>query len=435
MSKLMQYQVRLKIYGICLIALLTLLSAPAFAQLAKITQINITNAPALTRFSFDITGGPFRYQWKFSSQTNQLNLNFENTSLATALPKTGLSATPVQNYQLKTAIPLQLTFQLKRAVTVKVYAQPIADDKNKTRLILELKAKGSETNAKSPTKPLPPSIKTTAKVVVTSAKPPSPPQPLMPVAPVENRVEPKVKLTDKTSARPIMVVIDPGHGGKDSGAVGPNNVREKDVVLAISKLLQKTFKQQAGFDAELTRYRDIFIPLRQRLAIARKCKADIFIAIHADAAYRNQEAVGASVFALSERGATSEGARWLAQNENESELIHGVIVDKDQLLRSVLLDLSQTHTIAVSLEMGQSILAKLSVFSKLHYRRVEQAAFVVLKSPDIPSLLVETGYISNPIQEKNLQDPKYQQQIANAIVQGVIAYFIQHPPGNRLITS
>jgi N-acetylmuramoyl-L-alanine amidase len=234
--------------------------------------------------------------------------------------------------------------------------------------------------------------------------------------------------TDKKFDHPIMVVIDPGHGGKDPGAIGPGKTREKDVVLAISKLLQQTFKQQPGFNAQLTRYRDVFIPLRQRLAIARRAKADIFIAVHADATYQNQNAVGASVFALSERGATSEGARWLAQKENESELVNGVIVDKDHLLRSVLLDLSQTHTIAVSLEIGKSILNKLSIITKLHYPQVEQAAFVVLKSPDIPSLLIETGYLSNPIQEKKLNDRMYQQQLANAIVQGVVDYFVQHPP-------
>lgn len=226
--------------------------------------------------------------------------------------------------------------------------------------------------------------------------------------------------------QPIMVVIDPGHGGKDTGAIGPDNIREKDVVLAISKSLQQSINKHPGFRAQLTRNRDIYVPLRKRLAIARHCKANIFIAIHADAVYQHQNVVGASVFALSEKGATSEIARWLARKENTSELISGLLLSKDQLLRSVLLDLSQTHTIAASLAMGREILTKLSSLTPLHDKRVEQAAFVVLKSPDIPSLLIETGYISNPTQEKKLKNPAYQQQLANTIAQGIVSYFEQH---------
>jgi len=445
---------RLKIYLFGLIVIAAFFCQPGWAEtkptLAKISHITLTKLAGVTRFAFEITGGTFRYQWKSFPDTQQLQLSINNTILATALPKSGLASTPVKDYQAKPAVgksPLQLQFQLKEAVNIKVYTLP-ASDGHETRLVVDLKplttmASVSVTQAKSPQTPPKISQKAsqktphsapavaakaaTKKLAVIAPEPVAATQEPLPEEQVNNK--PKKTWAGKASNRPIMVVIDPGHGGKDSGAVGPGNTREKDVVLAISKLLQKTFKQQAGFDAELTRDRDIFIPLRQRLYIARRCKADIFVAIHADAAYQNQSAVGASVFALSERGATSEGARWLAQKENESELIHGVIVDKDQVLRSVLLDLSLTHTIAVSLEMGQSILGKLSAFTKLHYARVEQAAFVVLKSPDIPSLLVETGYISNPTQEVKLNDPAYQQQLANAIAQGVMAYFIQHPPG------
>ncbi len=249
-------------------------------------------------------------------------------------------------------------------------------------------------------------------------------------SPVEKSSQAKRKQAKAKPAvmRSLVVVIDPGHGGKDPGATGVAGNKEKNVVLAISKILSRELVRQSGARVFLTRSRDEFIPLRQRLAIARRYKADLFIAVHADAAFQNTTANGASVFALSERGATSEMARWLAEKENQSELVDGVFVNKDQMLRSVLLDLSQTHTIRVSLEMGQNILNQLSTMTDLHYTQVEQAAFVVLKSPDIPSLLVETGYLSNPQQEKQLVNPAYQQKLAAAIAKGVKAYFERHPP-------
>jgi len=231
-----------------------------------------------------------------------------------------------------------------------------------------------------------------------------------------------------TQKREIIVVIDPGHGGKDPGAAGVHGAREKTVVLQIAKRLQQLINKEPGFKAILTRQGDYYIGLRRRLALAHKYKADMFVAIHADA-YRFHLAHGASVFALSERGATSEAARWLAQRENESEFVGGLdLADKDHLLRSVLIDLSQTHTISVSLQMGTEILRQLSTFAHLHHDGVEQAAFVVLKSPDIPSLLVETGFLSNPKEEKNLTNPQYQQHIATSIMKGIKGYFIAHPP-------
>lgn len=222
----------------------------------------------------------------------------------------------------------------------------------------------------------------------------------------------------KKKAHPILVVIDPGHGGKDPGAIGVKGHQEKTVVLAIAKELKRQINQMPGYRAVLTRNSDRFIPLRQRLYLARHYKANLFIAIHADA-YKNDEVSGASVFALSYRGATSETARWLAEKENQSEVVEGVFANKDKMLRSVLLDLSQTHTIQVSLKIGEAILQQLSQVSSLHWQRVEQAGFVVLKSPDIPSLLIETGYLSNPQQEQKLLNPTYQRKIAWAITQGI----------------
>ena len=199
-------------------------------------------------------------------------------------------------------------------------------------------------------------------------------------------------------------------------------------MLAISKRVAKLINAQPGFKALLTRSTDRYIPLRQRLLIARKYKADMFVAIHADA-WKNDSARGVSVYALSRRGATSEAARWLAARENKSELMGGVeLHDKSHLLKSVLISLSQSATIRASLKIGDNLIESVKPFAKLHHDKVEQAAFVVLKSPDIPSLLVETGFLSNPYEARRLRTVWYQKKIALAIMRGVRQYYVTHPP-------
>ncbi len=235
--------------------------------------------------------------------------------------------------------------------------------------------------------------------------------------------------------RDVVVVIDPGHGGKDPGAIGAKKSMEKKVVLAIAKRLKQYIDKQPGMRAVLTRTGDYYVGLRERLEIARKQDADIFVSIHADA-FIHARSKGASVFALSQRGATSEAARWLAEKENYSEL-GGVnlseLDDQNDLIRTVLIDLSQTATTTASLQMGSQVLKRLGHVTSLHAKGVEQARFVVLKSPDIPSILVEMGFISNPQEEKNLNDASYQQRAAQAIFEGLKAYFWNHPPhGTRL---
>ncbi len=238
--------------------------------------------------------------------------------------------------------------------------------------------------------------------------------------------KPVVTLPRHQKLRNIMIVIDPGHGGKDPGATGKRGTHEKTVVLAISKDLQQMLKSQPGFTADLTRNGDYFVPLRQRLSIARKDHGDMFVAVHADA-YKNRESHGASVYALSLRGATSEAARWLAQKENESEL-GNVLADKNQSLKSVLINLAQNASISTSLKIGKVIISQLNRIGTLHHKFVEQAAFVVLKEPDIPSLLVETGFISNAAEEQRLRNPTYQKKMARAVMLGIVAYYKQHPP-------
>jgi len=223
---------------------------------------------------------------------------------------------------------------------------------------------------------------------------------------------------------PVVIVIDPGHGGHDPGAMGSHGVKEKNVTLAISRRLVYLINQQSGMRAVLTRNGDYYIGLRGRLALARKANADLFIALHADS-YFNHRASGASVYALSEHGATSEAARWLARRDNYSEL-GGVdlseLSDQSYLLRSVLIDLAQTATITDSLHLGNIMLSNLQGVTRLHYSRVEQAPFMVLKSPDIPSILVEMGFISNASEEYRLDDENYQNKIALALFNSICTY-------------
>jgi len=231
--------------------------------------------------------------------------------------------------------------------------------------------------------------------------------------------------------RPIVVVVDPGHGGEDPGAVGPRGTYEKNVTLAIAKRLVGMLNAQPDMRAMLTRDDDYFVPLNVRVQKARRVQADLFISIHADA-FTTPTARGSSVFALSEHGATSAAARWLAQRENNADLIGGVNLDnKDRFLARTLLDLSQTAQINDSLRVGRSVLDGIGAVNSLHKGSVEQAGFAVLKAPDIPSILVETAFISNPDEELKLKSDRYQQKFAESIFNGVKRYFAQNPPLSR----
>ncbi|KWU48467.1 N-acetylmuramoyl-L-alanine amidase [Pseudomonas palleroniana] len=233
--------------------------------------------------------------------------------------------------------------------------------------------------------------------------------------------------------RDIIVVVDPGHGGKDPGAVGSKGQREKDVVLSIAQLLAKRLKREKGFAVKLVRNDDFFVPLRKRVDIARQHKADMFISVHADAAPR-LTASGASVYALSEGGATSATARFMAQRENGADLLGATTLlnlkDKDPMLAGVILDMSMNATIASSLQLGSSVLGSLQNITTLHQKRVEQAGFAVLKSPDVPSILVETGFISNTQDAQRLVTARHQQAVADGLFEGLKKYFQKNPPMN-----
>ena len=228
--------------------------------------------------------------------------------------------------------------------------------------------------------------------------------------------------------RMVTITLDPGHGGEDPGAVGRGGTYEKTITLAVSRRLKAKLDAEPNMRAVLTRDTDYFVPLQTRVQKARRIQSDLFISIHADA-FTRPDANGSSVFALSESGASSSAARYLAQKENEADLIGGVNIGvKDPMLARTLLDLSQTATISDSLKLGKAVLTEIGMINRLHKNNVEQAGFAVLKAPDIPSILIETAFISNPEEEKKLNNPKYQDKMAESIVSGIRKYFQKNPP-------
>jgi len=240
---------------------------------------------------------------------------------------------------------------------------------------------------------------------------------------------------DADKLRDVVIAIDAGHGGEDPGARGPEGTCEKTVVLRLAKELAAMVNRQRGMRAILTRKGDYYLKLRKRIEIARKAKADMFISLHADS-FRDPHVHGSSVYVLSQRGASSEHARWLAEKENASDLIGGVSLDnKDNVLNSVLLDLSQTASLEASIDVADRVLHGLDRVGELHNDRVESAAFAVLKSPDIPSILVETAYISNPREERNLRNRRHREKIARAILDGIRGYFHERPPAGTLLAA
>lgn len=342
----------------------------------KVNSVRLWRAPDNTRLVFDLTGAVQHSVFTLTSP-DRLVIDINGATLGAPL-NVNTSNTPITAMRSaqRTPTDLRVVIDLKKAVTPKSFTlAPNAQYGN--RLVVDLFDNAAD--AAPPPAPTP-SVATL---------------PAVPVAPSE----PSIKLPPAPAGkRDIIVVIDAGHGGEDPGASGSRGQREKDVVLAIARELQRQVNGMKGFRAELTRTGDYFIPLRGRTEIARKKGADLFVSIHADAA-PSAAAFGASVFALSDRGATSETARWLADSENRSDLIGGAgnvsLDDKDRMLAGVLLDLSMTASLTSSLNVGQKVLSNIGRVTPLHKQRVEQAGFMVLKSPDIPSILVETGFISN----------------------------------------
>ena len=389
--------------------LLFLLMMPiiSFASLTQLNRVNLVTAQHHARLVFSFNHA-FQYRTFTLKKPDRLVIDLSNTQLATRLNKINfyhsdiLSVNYGEHQQHHT---LRLVFALKQNLNPVSFVQK-PRGRFGYRLVVDL-VSSKENIVNKPS-------------IVPSVKPPKV---------VMDQAE-HIK-----NLREAIIVIDPGHGGKDPGATGLHGTHEKNIVLAVGKDLYNLLKQNPDIHPELTRSGDYFVPLRGRLRLARKGRADLFIAIHADA-YRDRYARGASVFALSQRGASSEAARWLAQKENYSEL-GGVadFEDKSFMVRSVLIDLSQTATTRESLHLGNCLINSLRHVARLHRGYVEQAPFVVLKSPDIPSLLVETGFISNAKEEVELRSSSYQHQLAYALMQGIVNYLKRYPPPDTLFAA
>ncbi|MBF7142083.1 MULTISPECIES: N-acetylmuramoyl-L-alanine amidase [Pseudomonas] len=391
---------------------LTVFAVDAMA-VTQVKSMRLWRAPDNTRLVFDLSG-PVEHSVFTLTAPDRLVIDINGATLGAPL-KVSTANTPIGDVRSaqRTPTDLRVVIDLKKPLTPKSFTlAPNAQYGN--RLVVDLYDTPADAEPEAP----PPTLATTPAVPVSPAKPE------IKLAPVPN------------GKRDIIIAIDAGHGGEDPGASGSRGEHEKDVVLAIAKELQRQINQEKGFRAELTRTGDYFIPLRGRTEIARKKGADLFVSIHADAA-PSSAAYGASVFALSERGATSETARWLADSENRSDLIGGAgnvsLDDKDRMLAGVLLDLSMTASLSSSLNVGQKVLSNIGRVTTLHKNRVEQAAFMVLKSPDIPSILVETGFISNSGESSKLRSAAHQQALARSIRAGVKQFFEQNPPPGTYI--
>jgi N-acetylmuramoyl-L-alanine amidase len=358
---------------------------------AEVRDVRLWRAPDHTRIVFDLTG-PAEHKLIVLDSPARIVVDVTDTSLKADFAKLKLDDTPVNRIRsgVREGDDLRVVLDMSAAVDPRSFALK-ANDKTGDRLVLDLYDRSEKTE-------------TTVK-----------------------------KSVQQSSKRDIIIAIDAGHGGEDPGALGPRKVREKDVVLAIAKELHALFKAEAGFAPTLIRTGDYYVSLKGRRDLARKKQADLFVSIHADA-FNRKEANGASVYALSTRGATSTAARLLAQRENAADLVGGVTLgDKDDVLAGVLADLSMTSTLDTSLKLGDSVLRRMDNVARLHKKQVEQAGFAVLKSPDIPSILVETGFISNPAEAKKLATKSYQRKMARAIHAGIKNWFQAHPPSGTLL--
>lgn len=365
----------------------------ASARAADVQEVRLWRAPDHTRIVFDLSA-PADHDMLVLSNPERIVIDLEDTRLLADLARLELGNTPVARVRsgIRKGDDLRVVFDVKSGVDPRSFALK-ANAQAGDRLVVDLYDK----------KP--------GAAEVAEVK----------------------KSARQSSRRDIVIAIDAGHGGEDPGAIGPRRVKEKDVVLAIARELHDLLQQESGFHPTLVRSGDYYISLRGRRDLAREQQADLFVSIHADA-FKHSDASGASVYALSTSGATSTAARYLAQRENAADLVGGVrLSDKDDLLAGVLTDLSMTSTLDTSLKLGEGVLRNMDGIAKLHKRRVEQAGFAVLKSPDIPSLLVETGFISNPAEASRLADPNYQRRMAAAIHRGIRDWFLAHPPSGTLV--
>jgi N-acetylmuramoyl-L-alanine amidase len=399
-------------------------------QAATVKSVRIWRGDIYTRVVLDLDA-PVRYNLVLANNPTRIIVDLSGSQLKGAINKLPLAGTPIEIVRSSVVndADLRLVFDLKRAVSPKSFVLKKTDTSD-DRLVIDLYDAAPEVT--QPKTAAPTDEPVNIESVMGGDLPATPESPASapataPASETDNAtLEPK-----PVNGRTILIAVDAGHGGADSGALGPQKMREKDVTLAIAKELVRVINAQPGYSARLTRTGDYFVELKKRRDFARNMKADLFISIHADS-FTEPSAYGASVFALSRKGATSEMARFLAQRENDSDLIGRVggvsLEDKDPQLAGVLVDLSMTATVNSSLQVGSKVLNAISAIAPLHAKHVEQAGFMVLKSPDVPSILVETGFISNAAESKKLASPDYREKMAQAVFKGVRQYFAQHPP-------
>lgn len=397
--------------------LLTLLGTCLLGSSAHATTtvaaVRVWPAPEYTRVTIE-TDSEVKYRVFGLDSPDRLVVDLENTEVGDELkqlPARIAADDPfvsVARVGQFTADTTRVVFELRQKVNPQVFSlEPIGDYGH--RLVVDI----------YPTVPVDPILALIQGVAPAGASAPE-------AAPEEPSVPPKtVAMVPKEL---VIIAIDAGHGGEDPGARGRRGTNEKDVTLAIARDLKALVDKEPNMRGVLIRDGDYFVPLGKRVEKARAVRADLFVSIHADA-FIKPHARGSSVFALSERGATSAAARWLAAKENEADLIGGINIDVDDItLKQVLLDLSQTHTISESLKLAKAVLGEIGEINTLHKSHVEQAGFAVLKAPDIPSILVETAFLTNPEEERKLRGKRYQRKVANAVLEGIKAYFADNPP-------
>lgn len=412
----------LALQRLCALALCWMFAVSAWSAAQPIKGMRLWPAPDNTRLVLDLSAKP---EYRVSHTDQRITIDLRHASLPRGVPSLKLGETPIQRVSTAKgprAGDLRLVLELKRKVTLKHFALA-PNQRYGHRLVLDLiYSEGPAMVAvERPEKPVP------APPVTAKPRPEKPQKSEPPVAPRP--------IAGNGRLRPVVIAVDAGHGGEDPGAIGPNKLQEKRVTLAIARELVGLINAERGFRAVLVRSGDYFIPLKQRRDIARGKGADFFVSVHADSA-PSKSARGSSVYALSLKGATSVQARTLAQRENAADLVGGVqLSDKDDLLANVLVDLQMTGTLDASLRAGAMVLTELKKLGPLHSSKVEQAGFAVLKSVDMPSILVETGYISNAHESRLLGTDAHQKKLARAIFYGVRRYFYKAPPPGTLIAE
>lgn len=421
------------ITGACTLLLLPVM--PSLAHAATILAVRTWPADEYTRVTLEMDS-ELKAEHFILENPNRLVVDIDGLSMNSAINDIVSKVKPNDPYIGSVRVAqnrpnvVRLVFDLKQAIAPQVFTlKPVGE--YKFRLVLDLYPRVAQDPLLALLKdaendPLAGILEELAQSSPTEAPIPSVEgQKLPPIANKPN--EPIVPPPSGKHDRPILIALDPGHGGEDPGAIGKRGTREKDIVLEIAKRLKKLIDARPNMRAYLTRDRDYFVPLNVRVQKARRVKADLFISIHADA-WIKPTARGSSVFALSQHGATSTAARWMAQRENEADLIGGInLGSHNQQVAKVLLDLSTAAQINDSMKVGTRILGEIGKINRLHKNRIERAGFAVLKAPDIPSILIETAFISNPEEERLLRSSAHQQRIAVAVLSGIQSYFAENP--------